>query len=278
MRVHCWGSRGSVPVSGRDYLKYGGDTTCIEVESAGGDLIIIDAGTGIRVLGNKLLSAKDKRSITLLLTHAHWDHLSGFPFFKPIYMKDTKISIYGPEHVRDSLKHIISKTMSYPYFPVEFDKTSADIKFVDEGSLGVGPIKISSVPLSHPNQGSGYRLDEGDKSFVFITDNEFTHPHEGGLKFEDYRDFSRGADLLIHDAEFKREEYDRVKGWGHSVYDDALELALAAGAKKFGLFHLNQDRTDADADLMLEECRRKAALKDPKLECVMVAAGMDFTL
>ncbi|MEE8575082.1 MAG: MBL fold metallo-hydrolase [Thermodesulfobacteriota bacterium] len=280
MRIHCWGSRGSVTVSGEKYKKYGGDTTCIEVESDNGDLIIIDAGTGIRMLGNKLVETKDQRDINLLLTHAHWDHLSGFPFFKPIYMENNTIRIYGPQATRDSLKSIISKTMTYPYFPIEFENVSADITFLemDNSGLKIGPVSVETIPISHPNQGCGYKLTEGDKKFVFLTDNEFTHAHAGGLKFDDYREFSEGADLLVHDAEYTREEYAYTKGWGHSVYLDTLELAMKANVKRLGLFHLNQDRSDEEADKMLADCTRIISENGSNLDCFMVKTGMDLDL
>ena len=280
MLVRCWGSRGSVSVSGEEYLKYGGDTTCIEVESDSGDLIVIDAGTGIRLLGNRLIKEKDNRPINMILTHAHWDHLSGFPFFKPIYMKDSKILIHGLKSTRESLSNIISKTMTSPYFPIEFEDISASIElFESENShFMIGSIKVDTIALSHPNMGLGYRLSENGKSFVFLTDNELTYRHTDGLAIEDYIEFSKGVDLLIHDAEYTADEYKLTKTWGHSVYTDALELAIKAGVKSFGLFHLNQDRTDADADRMLADCHRIIKEKGASLECFIVGKGMEVTL
>lgn len=280
MLVRCWGSRGSIAVSGEQYIKYGGDTTCVEVVSDSGDLIIIDAGTGIRPLGNLLVEEGRHRSINLLLTHAHWDHLSGFPFFKPVYMKDSEIRVYGPQPTQISLKSIISKTMSSPYFPIELEDISASISFLGMGhkNYNIGPVSVSTIPLSHPNQGVGYRLDENGKSFVFLTDNELTYHHPMGLAYEDYVEFARGADLLFHDSEFKRKEYEDTQGWGHSVYLDTLKLAIDAGVKTLGLFHHNQDRTDSEVDEMEAECRRIIKEKGLDLEVVAIGAGMEFNL
>lgn len=280
MLIHCWGSRGSISVSGKDFLKYGGDTTCLEVVSDANDLVILDAGTGIRLLGNRLVAENDKRVINILLSHAHWDHLAGFPFFKPIYMKDYRIRIFGPLSTQESLRSIISKTMSHPYFPIEFEHISADITFheMDHSAVDIGSFQVEAIPLSHPNQGFGYKFSENGKSFVFLTDNELTHPHEGGKEFDDYVEFARDVDLLIHDAEYKREEYAVTKGWGHSVYLDTLDLALKANVAQFGLFHINQDRTDEAQDEIVEDCRRIIAEKGSKLKCFAVASGMEIKL
>ncbi len=279
MKITCWGSRGSIPVSGREYDRYGGDTTCLELESRSGDLIVVDAGTGMRRLGNKLVAA-GRRNCSVLLTHAHWDHLMGFPFFKPIYLRGTKISLYGCAYVQESVRHMISQAMVAPYFPVDFGQLAAEFEFhgVCEQEFSIGSVRITTIPLSHPNQGLGYRFTEDGRSFVFLTDNELTHRHDGGSGRDNYLRFSEGADLLIHDAEYTKEQYQLTKGWGHSVYTDALGLALEAGVKRFGLFHINQERTDEEMDRMVNDCARIAKEKGSALSCVGVAAGMEFEL
>lgn len=280
MLIRCWGSRGSIAVSGREFNKYGGDTTCIEVVGDSGDLIIIDAGTGIRTLGNRLIREK-RLKINLLLTHAHWDHLSGFPFFKPIYRKESSIKVYGPQPTQDSLKSIISNTMTSPYFPIELEQINAEIDFLGMGykNYSIGSVSISMIPLSHPNQGVGYKLEEDGKSFVFLTDNELTYHHPFGLDYGSYANFARGADLLFHDAEYSQEEYDKeTRGWGHSVYLDTVSLALDAGVKHLGLFHHNQDRTDDQVDGIEAECRKVIASNGSAMKCTAIGAGMEFRL
>lgn len=281
MRIKCWGSRGSIPVSGKEYLKYGGDTTCIEIRSNDNNIIIIDAGSGIRRLGNSLIKEKE-REINIIFTHAHWDHILGFPFFKPLYIKDTKLNMMGAPVAQKSIKQIISKTMQAPNFPVRFEDMKANIWYFD-GDLsawsGIKGLSIESIPTSHPNHGMGYKFTENGKTFVFITDNELTYIHPGGLRFSDYTEFARGADILFHDSEFLPEEYNKLtKTWGHSVYLDSLNLALEAGVKKFGLFHHNQDRTDEQIDKMVSNCNRIIKEKDSNMECFAVAKDMEIEM
>jgi phosphoribosyl 1,2-cyclic phosphodiesterase len=279
MIIRCWGSRGSIPVSGKDYLKYGGDTTCIEIRTKDDDIIIIDAGSGIRRLGNSLLDEK-RFQYTMIFTHAHWDHIMGFPFFKPLYFKKTRVSMLGCPVAQSSVKHIISKIMAPPNFPVNFEDIKADITYHDicENSFRVNSIIIEPIPLSHPNQGMGYKFTEDGKSFVFLTDNELSFKHPGGLDYQDYLDFSRGADLLIHDAEYREDEYKQTKAWGHSLYTDALKLAIEAGVRKFGLFHLNQERFDQGVDEIVEDCKKTIKDSDLSLECFALDQNMEINL
>jgi phosphoribosyl 1,2-cyclic phosphodiesterase len=279
MKITCWGARGSIPVSGKEYEKYGGDTTCIEIRSRDNDVIIIDAGTGIRKLGNSLL-ASDLRTYSMLFTHAHWDHLMGFPFFKPIYRKETKIKLFGCPYVYQSIRDILAKSMMAPYFPVEFGQLQAEIEShsVCEEAFKIGPIGITPIQLSHPNRGIGYKFIEDGRSFVFLTDNELSHLHPGGNVYGDYLRFAAGADLLIHDAEYTEDQYKITKGWGHSLYTDALRLALEAKVKRFGLFHHNQDRSDAELDHIVDDCSSIAQREKSGLQCFAPYAGMEIDI
>jgi phosphoribosyl 1,2-cyclic phosphodiesterase len=279
MIIRCWGARGSTSVSGEEYLRYGGNTTCIEIRTRDDEIIIIDAGSGIRKLGNKLLQ-ENRYKYSILLTHAHWDHVMGFPFFKPIYVEGTRIDVFGFPFAQDSVKQMILPTMVHPNFPVHFEDVTAEISFhrTFRDRFSISSMLITPIVLSHPNGGTGYKFTEDGKCFVFLTDNELTFKHPGGLDYRDYLEFSAGADLLIHDTEYVEEEYERTKGWGHSVYKDALRLALEAKVGKFGLFHHNQDRTDIDLDAIVQDCQR--IIKDNKasLDCFAVYEGMEIKL
>ena len=279
MRIKCWGSRGSVPVSGKEYLKYGGDTTCLEIRSDNDDLIIVDAGTGIRRLGIELIEEK-RYSLDMLFTHAHWDHLMGFPFFAPIYDENFEILLQGCPFAKKFIESMLGKIMSQPNFPIEYADLKASFEYVPECPLSfqIGSVDVTTIQLSHPNRGNGYKFTENGKDFVFLTDNELTYQHKGGLRFDDYLEFCRGAEILFHDAEFTPEEYDSVRQWGHSRYTDALDLALEAGVKKFGLFHLNQGRSDNEVDSIVEHCNRIVNEKDADLECFAVGMDMVFEL
>lgn len=280
MKIRCWGSRGSIPVSGRDHVKFGGDSTCLEIIGQDGRIIVIDAGTGIRRLGNKAM-AEGYTEFDLIFTHAHWDHLLGFPFFKPLYFKKTRISIHGSIHAQETVRQIIERTMEAPYFPVDLDGVSADIIFNDLSGvpIQIGGIDVDAILLSHPNGGFGYRLTEDDKVFVFLTDNELEFVHPEGKSYVDYLEFSRGADLLIHDAEYTDKEYEtRTRGWGHSRYRKALQLAMEAGVKQFGIFHHNQDRTDAEIDAIVADCHEIIANANSDLICYAVAQDQEIFL
>lgn len=279
MLIKCWGARGSIPVSGPEYLKYGGDTTCIEIRTKNDEIIIVDAGSSIRRVGNRLIT-EGRLDFTMLFTHAHWDHLMGFPFFKPLYLSKSRITICGCPFAQSTVKEMISRVMSPPYFPVKFDNIRANITYEGDcyESFSVDTITITPIFLNHPNRGLGYKFVEDGKTFVFITDNELRFKHPGGLNFDDYCDFASDADIFIHDAEYTEEDYQQRRGWGHTVYNDALRLALEANVKNFGLFHHNQDRNDDGIDQIVRNCHKIIEKNRSSLECFAVYQNMELVL
>ena len=279
MFIRCWGARGSIAVSGPEYLKYGGDTTCLEIRTKNDEVIIVDAGTGIRRLGNELLN-EGRQEYNIIFTHAHWDHILGFPFFRPIYAKGTRINFFGCPFAQQSVKELVAKSMKPPYFPVNFEDIKAEIEFrgACKESFAIDSVCVTPVLLSHPNQGLGYKFVEDGKSFVFLTDNELALKHPGGLDYRDYVDFCSHANLLMHDSEFTEKDYVLKKGWGHSTYSDALRLALDAGVKQFGLFHHNQDRTDTELDEIVEDCQNTIRCRKSDLACLGVRTGTEIEL
>ena len=279
MHIKFWGARGSIPVSGRQYIKYGGSTTCVEVRSKKDELIIVEAGSGIRLLGKELIK-NSHNNFNMLFTHSHWDHVLGFPFFAPIYNKKTHIRIRGCSFSSDSVREIIAKTMQPPGFPVKFEEISARFEFDSLCASGceIGGMQVLPIELSHPNNGLGYKFCEGGKTFVFLTDNELGFVHPGGKTVEDYVAFSRGADLLVHDADYTDAQYPRRRTWGHSTWQQALDMALKAEVRALGLFHHNQDRYDAELDRIVEDCGRKARKAGSKMKCFAVREGQEVKL
>lgn len=279
MKIKCWGSRGSIPVSGKNYVKYGGDTTCIEIRTRSGHIIIIDAGTGIRRLGNRLVQ-EECSEFHFIFTHAHWDHVMGFPFFKPIFNPDSRFYMHRCPFQSQFVETVLTKVMSAPFFPVKFSELVAQIMHEDACPyvFEIGSVTITPIALSHPNSGAGYKFEEAGKTFVFLTDNELGYTHDGGLPVESYLEFSAGADFLIHDAEYTPEEYAKTITWGHTTYPEALDLAIRAGVKSLGLFHLNQDRTDDQVDRMVEDCRQTIAERKSDLTCFALGCDTAVTL
>ena len=277
MRIKCWGSRGSIPVSGIEYLKHGGDTTCLEIRTENGTIIIVDAGTGIRGLGNHLMNEKSFK-YHFIFTHAHWDHLIGFPFFKPLYTRDAELHMHHCPFHKTFVETMLSKLMTPPYFPIRYADLRAKIEYerACHSQFKIDSVLVVPIPISHPNGGSGYKFIENDKKFVFLTDNELGYVHPNGLPFEAYRDFCEGADLLIHDAEYTPDEYRTTIEWGHSVYTDVLRLAVQAGVKRLGLFHINQERTDPQMDVIVADCNQKLREQGSSITCFAVAKDMIF--
>ncbi|MFZ2419482.1 MAG: MBL fold metallo-hydrolase [Smithellaceae bacterium] len=277
MIIRCWGARGSIPVSGKDYLRYGGNTTCLEIRNNRDDILLVDAGSGIREAGNAFL-ADGRRDFTLLLTHAHWDHIMGFPFFKPLYRHDATINIWGCPFAQDSIREMLARVMFAPYFPIKYDDIHANVTYAEIciETYQLGDLTITPIALSHPNQGTGYKFSEAGRTFVFLTDNELGLQHEGGLSYDNYIEFCRGADLLIHDAEYLDEEYPKRRGWGHSTIEQATKLALDAGVKQLGLFHHNQERIDTEVDNLVALSRRIIRERKSSLECFAVHQAMEL--
>lgn len=285
MNVVVWGCRGSITTPGPETIRYGGESTCIEVITEDGQVIIIDAGSGIRKLGQKLINDKTITTIKLFLTHSHWDHLVGFPFFQPAYSSDYSIVLCGGSDAQKSVLNYLMHQMTPPYFPVDFKLLKATFetecccnKENCEDSLlyAKGSIKCESIPLNHPDGGFGFKFTGKTGSFVFLTDNEIRYPHERGLPRDEYVEFCRNACLLFHDAQYNEIEYEKKQSWGHSTFRDAVDLAIDAGVKQLGLFHHDPDKTDEQIDLQVEWCRNYIQKKGSSLKCFACAEGMSL--
>ncbi len=261
MKIKFWGTRGSIGVPGKDTTIYGGNTTCLEITSESGRKIVIDAGTGIRCLGQELATANGSVDIHLLVTHIHWDHIQGFPFFDPVYNPSSRILIDGFPTCMKGLRVPFDNKMGDGFFPIKFDHLKADIQYLD--TLNHGPLKIDnviidSIPLQHPQGGFGFRFREDNKTFIFITDNELTETGWSGTRPEDYVKFCKNADILVHDAQYTPEEIEKKRGWGHSDYLSTLDMALKADVKQLFLFHHDRSRKDSEFESILARCEDAA--------------------
>ncbi len=257
MIIECAGTRGSIACGGSDYQKYGGDTISVRITTQSGEIIIIDAGTGIRKLGNDIVRETNKESprpLHLLFTHYHLDHILGIPFFKPIFNENQKITMYGPLlEGTDGVESAFKNVMMPPYSPVSFDghivKAEFDFKTISEETFSIGSAVVTTINISHNNHGGlGFRIEENGKIFVLLTDNELQFQHQNGRTIKEYEEFSKNADLLFHDAQFTNATYRSAKGWGHSTIEDVLSLGKNANCKQVGLFHYSPESSDRDLD------------------------------
>ncbi len=256
MDIEFWGVRGTMPVSTKDTQKYGGRTPCASVISAGGDIVIIDAGTGIKSLGESLMARQDSGNLRLhlLLTHFHLDHILGLPFFAPLYAAGSEITFYSPLGSRQTEKQLRG-LMSGRYFPVDFRETASAKTYakIGEDTVTIGKLEVSGCPLNHPQGSFGYKIADRSGSIVFATDTE---PPEEGLD-ERLAGFIRGSAFFVCDATFTPEEYKVRQGWGHSTWLDGTRLARRAGVPGLLLSHLNPDHADAQIDELVRSARRE---------------------
>ena len=256
MRIKFWGTRGTRPTPGRKTLRYGGNTTCIEVRDKDDNLIIIDSGSGIAELGSGFEQSEPLQA-HLLITHTHLDHIQGFPFFPPAFVPGTHLTIVGPAGSAKSLQAAFADQMDPAYFPVRLDHMPAEMEFIERNpgeTFEVGGLRITPHLLMHPIPTFGYRIDEGPTRFAFATDNEiamFANNENGTLK--EMASWCQDADLLVHDAQYSREEYKTHAGFGHSTYEEALALAEQAGVQQLAFFHHDPAHSDADVDALIEE-------------------------
>jgi phosphoribosyl 1,2-cyclic phosphodiesterase len=247
--VRCWGTRGSIPSPGPDTTRYGGNTSCVEIE-AGASRIIFDAGTGIRRLGKKVVSEGEEKDATVFLTHFHWDHIQGLPFFSPVHEPDFRLRILAPAQEGVDSESLICGMMGPVYFPLPFDDFPAEITFEDLGSGAweSGDLRVRSMRMRHTAHTVGFRLEAAGHSVVYIPDNELiggAYPVADGW-YDRLVQFIADADLLLHDAMFTPQEYSQKEGWGHSTFDQALALAERAGVGKLRFFHHDPGRSDED--------------------------------
>lgn len=281
LRATCWGTRGSVPSPGPATARFGGNTSCLEIRTADDRCYVFDAGTGIRVLGNRLAQENGATDVDLFLTHFHWDHIQGIPFFRPLYSEETFLRIHGARQGDADIETLLRTQMGPIYFPVPYEALAAHISFDD---AGVEPwqdngVEVTSYQVRHPARTFGYRIESGPSVVAYIPDNELVggrYAVDGPGWYPGLVDFLQGVDTLFHDAMFTDEEYPAVEGWGHSTFRQAMKLAEDAGVRRLFFFHHAPERTDTDLFRILEEARVDLARRGSDLELDMAAEGEEI--
>jgi phosphoribosyl 1,2-cyclic phosphodiesterase len=250
LKLRFWGVRGSVPTPQPRNMGYGGNTTCLELSLPGGEVVVFDAGTGICDLGPTLM---DKPLIHIFFTHLHWDHLQGLPFFAPLYSANTVIKFYSSSYSGE-LKDGLEAQMRRPHFPVDFERARSRREFIDMGisQVKIGDATITPFPLFHPNGAAGFRIESDGKVIVYATDREHGHAELDPV----FEKWAHGADLLIHDAQYTPEEYEGLKHWGHSTWQEAVRVAQTTGAKQLALFHHDPKHDDEMVAAIEVEARK----------------------
>jgi phosphoribosyl 1,2-cyclic phosphodiesterase len=267
-------------------VRYGGNTSCVEVRTQAGTFFVLDSGTGIRELGLHLMRQGLPVEAHLLLGHTHWDHISGFPFFTPVFVRGNHVAIYGARDLDRSLRDVLAGQMHYTYFPVPLGDLQADISFteLEEGALRVGDATIRTHYLNHTAVCLGYRVEADDASLAYITDHEPYGPVNGEAAFVHGGDrrlveFVRGVDLLIQDAQYTPEEYTERRGWGHGHTQYVTDVAIGAGARRLALFHHEPTHADDEVDRMVAYARQRAAERgSPDLDVFAAAEGAELSV
>jgi len=248
-----WGVRGSIACPSPTHVLYGGNTSCLEVR-AGAERIILDAGTGLRELGNHFMR-DDVRRASLLLTHTHWDHINGFPFFKPAYVSNRRFRIMAGHLDRLGVRDILAGQMAEPTFPVPLEAMHGELDFEDftaGDSFDLVPgVHVRTAKLNHPNRATGYRIEHAGKAVCYVTDTE----HVIGQPDQSVLGLIEGADLVVYDSTYTDEEFPLHVGWGHSTWQEAVRLCRAANVKRLAIFHHDPDHDDAFMDRVGAEAR-----------------------
>jgi phosphoribosyl 1,2-cyclic phosphodiesterase/ActR/RegA family two-component response regulator len=297
-RLKFWGVRGSIPTPGPGTVQFGGNTSCVEVR-ADGEIIILDAGSGMRRLGLSLAEEFKDRSInmTLLITHTHWDHIQGFPFFVPAYNPQNKLRIVGFEGARKGLLSTLTSQMESPYFPVSMRQMpgNIDVTELKELEFSIGKVRVGAAFVNHPGVCVGYRLFTSGGSIAYLPDNEpfqrmrlypgtqHTPDRMEALKYASEQDqkiieFIRDSDVLIVDSQYDDEEYQTHAGWGHGCVDDVVALALFARVRQLFLFHHDPDHDDAQISRMQAWARKLVAFQGETLAVDAAREGLEYVL
>lgn len=282
--MRFWGVRGTLPVSGKNTLKYGGNTSCVTLEFPRNQFFVFDCGSGIKNVGDWLKEQRRRRvNFKIFISHPHWDHINSFPFFGPLYAQGNEVEVLGANQGDITMRQIVSAQMEGVYFPIRLSEFASRVYFHDleEEALEVSGISVKTKLLSHPGKCLGYRVDYNGRSICYVTDNEmyvetsdFYDPHYEKRLAE----FVDGADALITDTTYTDEEYKTKEGWGHSCVSKVVNLADMAGVKNLYLFHHDPDQTDDDIDRKHDTAVQMLKKRNSKTKCLAPQEGQVFKI
>jgi phosphoribosyl 1,2-cyclic phosphodiesterase len=289
MQIRFWGTRGSIAKPGASTLRYGGNTSCVEVRAADGTLIVLDCGTGAHGLGLSLMgSGTDAERGHMLISHTHWDHIQGFPFFAPLRSGSAEWNVYGPRGVGQSLRDTFAGQMNYTYFPVDLSGLDAHLHYHDivEGVFELGDVRVEARYLNHPAVTLGYRLEADGVVVVYATDHEphsrrlaVGEPEPGPVRQDDaHAAFLEGADLVIHDCQYTAAEYPKYTGYGHSTVEYVVDRTIDKGVGCLALFHHDPMRDDRGVDRIVGMARARIASTSKRMEVIAAAEGQSIEL
>jgi phosphoribosyl 1,2-cyclic phosphodiesterase len=280
MKLTFWGTRGSTPRPGKHTVKYGGNTSCVSLEMTRDRLFVFDAGTGIIDLGRSLAAGKKRRKVNLFISHPHWDHIQGLPYFQPLYQQGYEVVVHGTRQGKLTLREVIAGQMETVYFPVAVKEFASHVYYKElaEGDFEVDDLQMRAISLHHPGMTLGYLVKgPGGKSVAYLTDNELAlNGDEHGRKR--LVAFAAGADVLIHDAHYLDDEYPRYVGWGHSCLSEVLKLAAEAKVKRLYLYHHDPYHDDEIVAAKEAFGRKFFAERGLEIECLAAAEGHSISI
>jgi len=277
--VDFWGVRGSVPSPGPTTTRYGGNTSCVSI-TADDKILILDAGTGIRNLGSAIISKPDLE-IFVIVTHSHWDHIQGFPFFTPIYQPNRPVHMFPTLHKKNVVLASLIDQMDGAHFPITPDQVPSNFNFVAENPLEFlenNGFHLEMVPMNHPGKAFGYKITIDDKIICYFTDNEIDPPYEKSIELNELTNQCRNADILIHDAQYTEDDMPLKHGWGHSLISQVTELGKSAEVKNLVYYHHDPERTDDLLDKELEKAAKTLNENGSSVQPYFAYEGLKLTL
>ena len=277
--IDFWGVRGSVPSPGPETIRYGGNTSCISI-TVENKILILDAGTGIRNLGSSMIGQSDLK-IFIIITHTHWDHIQGFPFFTPIYQPNRPVYMFPTLHKKNLVLSSLIDQMDGAHFPLTPDQVPSNFNFITEDPLeflAKNGFHMELVPMNHPGGAFGYKIKFDDTVICYFTDNEIDPPYPKSIELNELTEQCKNADVLIHDAQYTEDDMPFKHGWGHSLISQVTDLGKTANVKNLVYFHHDPDRTDDELDAQLEKASKTLQENDSSVKPYFAYEGLKLTL